>query len=144
MELLEVRALVYGRLEHVWNCFTEPKHIMGWNFATDDWHCPSADSDLRKGGKFCYAMAAKDGSVTFDYWGVFRDVQPCSRLEFSLGEDLGSGRWVIVEFDELPNNGGVMVVEKFVPEDQNPLEMQQMGWQMILDNFKKYSESAEG
>jgi hypothetical protein len=34
-------------------------------------------------------------------------------------------------------------VEQFVPEDQNPLDMQRMGWQLILDNFKKYCESLQ-
>jgi len=34
------------------------------------------------------------------------------------------------------------VTEQFEPENQNPEDMQQAGWQMILDNFKAYVESA--
>jgi len=33
------------------------------------------------------------------------------------------------------------VTEYFDPENQNPLEFQKDGWQAILDNFKRYSES---
>ncbi len=33
-----------------------------------------------------------------------------------------------------------LVTEQFEPEQQNPEEMQQMGWQMILNNFKEYTE----
>jgi hypothetical protein len=35
----------------------------------------------------------------------------------------------------------VLVIEIFDPESENPVEMQQAGWQMILDNFRKYTES---
>jgi len=142
MEPLVVKVVVNASIEQVWNSFTEPHHIRGWNFASDDWHCPKADSDLRVGGKFCYTMAAKDGSMQFDFWGHFRVVKPMQSLEFSLGEDLGSSRWVRVDISEMLDGSGVLVEEQFVPEDQNPLEMQQMGWQMILDNFKKYTESS--
>ena len=31
--------------------------------------------------------------------------------------------------------GGVKVVEEFEAENENPVEMQQEGWQMILNNF---------
>jgi hypothetical protein len=31
--------------------------------------------------------------------------------------------------------------ESFEPELENPIEMQEMGWNMILQNFKKYAES---
>ncbi|MEY3966455.1 MAG: hypothetical protein RL263_1624, partial [Bacteroidota bacterium] len=56
----------------------------------------------------------------------------------SLGEDLGESRSVEVEFFE--TEAGVKVVERFTPEDQNTAEMQKQGWQMILNNFKKYCE----
>ncbi len=141
MEMIEVRTVIHSDLHVVWDCFTNPLHITGWNFASEDWHCPKAESMLEEGGKFCYTMAAKDGSMSFDYWGHFRKIEAQGFLEFSLGEDLGESRWVSVEFKKMPNGEGVEVIERFVPEDQNPLDMQRMGWQMILDNFKKYCES---
>jgi len=33
------------------------------------------------------------------------------------------------------------IVETFEAENTNPIEMQQKGWQSILDNFKNYTES---
>ena len=35
---------------------------------------------------------------------------------------------------------GTLVTTVFDPENQNPLEMQQGGWQAILNNFKAYVE----
>lgn len=139
MELIELRVEIQAPLDRVWDCFTNPEHIVGWNFAMDDWHCPTATSEFKVGGKFSYKMAAKDGSFSFDYWGIFQEIEPKNRLKFSLGEDLGTSRYVEVIFSF--NQGVTLVVEKFVPEADNPIELQQQGWQLILDNFKKYCES---
>lgn len=138
MQMIEVEVLVQAPLEKVWNCFNSSEHITCWNFASDDWHCPSSEVDFKVGGKFSNAMAAKDGSFSFDFWGYYREITPMSRVVFSLGEDLGESRNVEVEFFQ--TEAGVKVVERFTPEDQNSEELQRQGWQMILNNFKKYCE----
>jgi hypothetical protein len=33
------------------------------------------------------------------------------------------------------------VTESFEPESENPREMQQGGWQAILENYRKHAES---
>ncbi len=35
----------------------------------------------------------------------------------------------------------IRVTEIFDAETENPLEMQQAGWQAILDNFRDYTEA---
>ena len=80
-------------------------------------------------------MASKDGSMSFDFWGTYSEVIPEKTIEFTLGD----GRKVRVNFSETPE--GVHVKEEFEPENQHPEEMQQAGWQLILDNFKKHAES---
>jgi uncharacterized protein YndB with AHSA1/START domain len=140
MELLVVQSEIECPLETVWSYFTDPKHIQNWNFASDDWHCPEATSVFQVGGKFNNKMAAKDGSFAFDYWGIFQEISPNKKLKFSLGEDLGSSRYVEVAF--ISEGRVTRVIEGFVPETENPIELQQQGWQMILDNFKKYCESS--
>ncbi|MBC8044236.1 MAG: SRPBCC domain-containing protein [Rhizobacter sp.] len=54
----------------VWTKWTQPADIRQWYFASEDWHAPSAENELRAGGKFRTAMAAKDGSAGFDFEGV--------------------------------------------------------------------------
>jgi hypothetical protein len=46
-----------------------------------------------------------------------------------------------VEITFLSNGSTTEVIETFDPENEHPIEMQQAGWQMILDNFKKHVES---
>ncbi|HEY5824555.1 MAG TPA: SRPBCC family protein [Cyclobacteriaceae bacterium] len=135
MKAITVEATVKAPIEKVWAAWGEPKHIMQWCHASDDWHAPYADNDLRTGGKFKTTMAAKDGSFSFDFGGVYDNVEKHKLIEYKI-ED---GRKVKIAFSS--NGNETKVVETFDPESQNPVEMQRGGWQAILDNFKKYTES---
>lgn len=130
-----VEALVKAPIEKVWSSWTEPKHITKWNQASDDWHSPHAENDLRTGGKFKTTMAAKDGSMSFDFEGVYTNVQQHKVIEYAMAD----GRKVSVVFSQ--NGNQTKVVETFDPENENPIEMQRGGWQAILDSFKKYTEA---
>ena len=132
---ITVQAVVQAPIERVWSYWTEPKHITKWNQASDDWHAPHAENDLRAGGKFLTRMEAKDGSMGFDFIGVYDDVKQHELISYIL-ED---GRKVEISFIDL--GGETRVVETFDAEDTNPVELQQAGWQAILDNFKQYSET---
>lgn len=132
---ITIETIVNASAEKVWKYWSQPEHITRWAFAADDWHAPYADNDLREGGKFKTTMAAKDGSFSFDFGGEYTRVEPHKVIEYVL-ED---GRTVKISFSE--NEGKTKVVETFDPENQNPTEMQRAGWQAILENFKKYTES---
>jgi uncharacterized protein YndB with AHSA1/START domain len=134
--MIHVEAYIQSDLEKVWENFTNPKHIQNWNFASLDWHCPKAANDLRVDGKFSYTMAAKDASFSFDFEGTYTLVEPLSSIEYNIID----GRKVIVKFSNTPN--GVLVTEDFDPEQINAHEMQQGGWQSILNQFKTYTEQA--
>jgi uncharacterized protein YndB with AHSA1/START domain len=134
MEPITVETFVAAPIEKVWNSWTEPEHITHWNFASDDWQCPTAANDLRVGGKFSSRMEAKDGSGGFDFGGNYIAVEPHKHIAYVMDD----GRKVEITFEEQDN--GVRVTEIFDPESENPLEMQRGGWQTILDNFKKYVE----
>lgn len=132
--MITVKNTVNAPIEKVWEYWTKEEHVKNWNFAAADWHCPNATNDLQVGGEFHYTMAAKDNSFSFDYWGTYQKIEINKQLDFVLGD----GRKVVVSFESA--NHGTIVTEEFEPEQQNPPERQQTGWQMILDNFKKYVE----
>lgn len=135
---ITVQTVVNAPVEKVWECWNKPEHITGWAFASDDWEAPSAENDLRVGGRFKTTMAAKNKSASFDFTGVYTNIKEHKLIEY----DIDDGRHVKVEFTESPE--GVKVTETFEPENENPEEMQRSGWQAILDNFKKYAEGREG
>lgn len=129
-----VETTVYTPVERVWKYWTEPKHITKWNNASDDWHTPFAENDLRVGGKFLSRMEAKDGSFGFDFSGVYDEV----RINEGISYTIGDGRKVNITFISQENE--TKIIETFESENINPIELQKGGWQAILDNFKKYTE----
>ena len=132
---ITVQCVVKAPTEKVWEVWTKPEHIVRWAFASDDWEAPAAENNLRTGGRFKTAMAAKDKSMGFDFTGVYTNVKEHELIEY----DIDDGRHVKVEFTELPE--GVKITETFEPENENPEKMQRSGWQAILDNFKRYAEA---
>jgi uncharacterized protein YndB with AHSA1/START domain len=132
-----VAVVVDAPMSSVWECFTTPVHITKWNQASADWHTPSATSDLRVGGRFCTRMEAKDGSAGFDFEGTYTAVEPHARLAYAMDD----GREVQVDFHE--EGDATRVSETFDAERENPVEMQRVGWQAILDSFKAYVEAQE-
>lgn len=133
---ISVQTTIQAPVEKVWKIRTEPEHIKEWNHASDDWHTPFAENDLRVGGKFVSRMEAKDGSFGFDFGGIYDEV----KLHETLAYTMEDGRKVNITFHSLGDQ--TKVIEIFDAEDSNPAEMQQQGWQAILDNFKKYAEKA--
>ena len=132
--MITIEAEVNGPVEKVWNSWTKPEHITQWNQASDDWHCPAAENDVRKGGKFSATMAAKDGSFSFDFGGTHTAVKENSLIESLLGD----GRKMKVVFESKGDK--TLVTESFEAEGENSLELQRGGWQMILNNFKNHTE----
>jgi uncharacterized protein YndB with AHSA1/START domain len=132
--VIKVEAKVNASIEKVWECFTQPQHVVNWNFAHESWHCPNAVSDLKVGGRFNYRMDARDGSFGFDFCGTFTKVEAPKHLAFKLDDD----RMVDLSFLELAD--GAQVIEEFEAESENSIDLQREGWQAILNNFKRYTE----
>ena len=129
-----VKAVIAALPNDVWERYTAPTHIVHWNFASDDWQCPRAENDMSIGGKYCARMEAKDGSWGFDFEAVYEAIDEGKSFTYTMGD----GRKVTVDFNDL--GGKTEVIVSFDAESENPREMQESGWQAILNNFKKYVE----
>lgn len=134
--MITVQNTINASIEKVWELWTAPEHVMKWNNASEDWHTPFAENDLKVGGKFKYTMASTDGTMRFDFEGIYTNVVNPSLIEYKLADD----RKVKITFESQKN--GVVLTEKFDPETENSEALQQQGWQAILDNFKKYVENS--
>ncbi|MGX8238479.1 polyketide cyclase [Exiguobacterium sp. RIT452] len=131
---IQIQTVIQRPVAEVWTYWTEPEHIKAWNAASDDWHTTEATNDVQAGGRFSSHMAAKDGSVGFDFSGVYLEVILYEKLAYTIDD----GRHVTILFTA--NGDETEVVETFEAESMNPPEMQQAGWQAILDRFKAYAE----
>jgi len=133
--MITVQTLVNAPIEKVWEYWTNPEHITNWNFASEDWHCPTASNDIKTGGELNWRMEAKDGSMGFDFTGTYDQVEEHKLITYKLSD----GRKVEIHFSEIDDQ--VQLSESFEAEGINSDEMQRAGWQAILENFKKYVES---
>lgn len=134
-EKITVHAIIAADRKKVWEYYTNPVHITKWNFASDDWECPSASNDMRTGGKYSARMQAKDGSFGFDFEAIYDEIIEVEKIKYTMGD----GRKAAVIFNNLDGKTEVSVT--FDTETENSSEMQRNGWQAILNNFKKYTEA---
>jgi uncharacterized protein YndB with AHSA1/START domain len=133
--VITIETEVKAPIEKIWEHWNEPAHIVQWATASDDWHTTRATNDLKPGGQFVTRMEAKDGSMGFDFAGTYTNVVPMKKIAYKIGD----GRNVDIDF--ISKDNGYRIIEKFEAEEENPIEMQQGGWQAILNNFKKNVES---
>jgi uncharacterized protein YndB with AHSA1/START domain len=132
---ITIQAIISADSKKVWEYYTQPEHITKWNFATDDWQCPSASNDMRVGGKYSARMEAKDGSFGFAFEATYNEIVEGQKFTFTMPDK----REVNVIFNRLDDKSEVIVT--FDAETENPIEMQRDGWQAILNNFKRYTEA---
>ena len=131
---ITVTATVNASATKTWDCYTNPAHIVNWNFADPSWHCPSAVNDMQVGGTYNARMEARDGSFGFDFEAVYSEITIGKHFTYGFGDRNAS-----VQFNDLGTQTEVIVT--FDPETENPIELQKGGWQSILNNFKSYTES---
>jgi uncharacterized protein YndB with AHSA1/START domain len=129
---ITVGTTIEAPIQRVWEAYTTPADITRWNFASDDWCCPSAEADLKVGGVYKARMEAKDGSFGFDFEAVYQEIEPYEAIALAMSD----GRKVRTTFEAAGD--GTKVTTIFDAETQNSVEMQRDGWQAILDNFGAY------
>lgn len=122
----------HSDIETVWNAYIHPEDIKKWNSASDEWYCPKATNDFKVWGEFHYIMSSKDGTMSFDFWGTYTEIIPHQFICYTMWD----GRKAEVEFQNDDHCTNVIV--EFEPEDENSIELQEEGWQAILDNFAEY------
>lgn len=129
---ITVETLVPVPPAAAWAAFTTPQAITQWNQASPDWHCPTAEVDLRPGGRHVARMEARDGSMGFDFAATYAAVDAPHALTLTLDDGRTARTSFVAEAD------GTRVTTVFDPETQNPVEMQRDGWQAILNSYAAY------
>lgn len=143
MNPVTVSVSVKAPIDKVWDYWNRPEHIVKWAFASDDWEAPSAQNDLRVGGRFVTTMAAKDKSASFDFNGVYTAVKERELIEYDMEKAPHEEKSRHVKIEFMETEDGVKVLETFDLENENSEEKQRGGWQAILNSFKRYTESRE-
>lgn len=132
---ITIQARISANRQKVWDYYTQASHITKWNFASPDWHCPSASNDMKVGGKYIARMEAKDGSFGFDFEATYSEITENEKFVYIMPD----GREVSVSMTDDQQQTNISVC--FDAETENPVELQREGWQAILNNFKSYVEN---
>jgi uncharacterized protein YndB with AHSA1/START domain len=112
----------------VWQAYTDPKHIVKWQFAAD-WETPFAETDVRPGGAFRIGMRPADHSEEgFVFEGKYREVVKPERLV----QDVGDGRVMTTRFEEVLGGGTRLTLSLEMALGE---ENERTGWSQILDNL---------
>ena len=133
--MIEVQNIINASIDKVWDLWTLPEHIMNWNNASEDWHTPFVENDLKEGGKFKFTMALKDGSENFDFQGIYTKIDKFSLIAYRLLDD----RTASVRFERIGDH--VKLTETFEPTTTDAAEMEEQFCTAIVANFKKYVEN---
>lgn len=132
--MITVQNTIEASIDKVWDFWTKPEHIKKWNIAIDDWYTQDVKNDLRVNGKFQYKMAKRDGNLSFDFEGIYTNIESLSLIEYKLDDD----RTGQVIFEKIKDE--VKITETFEPTKKDSEKMQEEWCQTVIDNFKKYVE----
>jgi uncharacterized protein YndB with AHSA1/START domain len=132
---ITIDAVIVADIQKVWDYYNSPEHITKWNHASDDWHCPKAENDMKIGGTYLARMEAKDGSFGFDFKAIYDEIIPMAKVAYTFEDE----RKVVTTFEK--HGVKTKVTTVFDAEAMNPIDMQKAGWQAILNNFKRYTET---
>jgi uncharacterized protein YndB with AHSA1/START domain len=142
--ILVVRRTIRAPRERVFAAWTEARHLIAWWGPNAAVSCPSAEIDLRVGGRYRIANRFPDGRLLWIV-GEFEVVEPPSRLVFSwqLGTQAARAERVSVEFE--PHGAGteVIVTHERITDAATRAGHEQ-GWVGCLDGLARYSESRAG
>ena len=129
---ITIETEINSDIDTVWEAWNSPEDIKKWNAASEDWQTTESSVELKEGGAFSSRMEAKDGSMGFDFSGIYTKIIPNKLIEYTMDD----GRTVSVKFECLDNS--VKVTETFEAETTYDIDHQREGWQSILNNFAKH------
>lgn len=129
----------------VFDLWTKPEHLKQW-FAPRGFTTPSAEVDLRLGGRYRIVMRGPDGN-DYPCSGEYRQIEPGRKLAFTNnafaldGEQLLEGFTIVTFAPE--KNGTRLTVETrattLIPAAEPMLAGMEDGWNQTLDKLLEHA-----
>ena len=74
----------------VYRAYTEPALVRRWLLGPPGWSMPVCEMDVRVNGRFRWRWRSDEDGSEFGFTGVYREVQPASRLVHTEAYDPGT------------------------------------------------------
>ena len=124
----------------VFEAWTSAEMLRRWYPPGADWDTPVAEVDLRVGGRLRIVMRGPDGEQASG-GGVFREIQPPSRLVFTWTwdrPDIAVGTQLVeVDFTEHKDGTTTVVMTNRGLVDAQTRESHREGWEGSFDNLDR-------
>jgi uncharacterized protein YndB with AHSA1/START domain len=136
--VLVVRRTIDAPREKLFRAWTEPAQLTQW-WGPPPARCPSADVDLRVGGKYRIANEFPDGRTVW-IAGEFEKISPPSELVYTWQLE-GSGAQferVTVRFEASGRKTEVLVLHERIA-DADVRARHEQGWRGCLDGLARYA-----
>ena len=141
-ELRLTRRLAAPR-ERVFDAWTDPEVLRRWWASMPGWTTPSAQVDLRVGGRYRLAMQEVGGGAVHAVVGEYTEVRRPERLAYTWTweghppEMAGSeGTLVVVDF-VAEGDGTEVVITHTGFADEGIRGMHAHGWNAVMDNLER-------
>jgi uncharacterized protein YndB with AHSA1/START domain len=123
--------------EDVFDAWTNEEVIRRWFRPGRGWQEPSAEVDLRIGGKVRVVMRAPDGSEVAA-WGEYTVIDRPHKLAFTwtFDDDPSNEQMIELEFIEQDGATTVVFVNSNISEEERR-DAQYEGWTACIDNMER-------
>src|SRR5262249_62135774 len=125
--------------EGVFQAWTSEEVLRRWLHAGPDWETPTAEVDLRVGGRIRIVMRDPSDGSKAGAAGEYTVVEPPRRLVFTWVWDHqpDQPQLIELEFSERDGRTTVLMTNSAIPTDRR-LRRQRRGWNLCSDNVERF------
>jgi uncharacterized protein YndB with AHSA1/START domain len=137
---LQIKRTFAAPREKVFRAWTDPEALKKWCAPSDEFSVPTAEVDLRVGGKYRIAMKAPDGNL-YVAIGTYREILSPRKLVFTWtweGSDMPD-TLVTLDFHERGSATELVLTHEFFPNVEQR-DKHQHGWTGCLNRLGKMFE----
>jgi uncharacterized protein YndB with AHSA1/START domain len=134
--VLQIERTFDAPAELVFEAWTSEEVLRRWLHANPAWETPTAEVDLRVGGRIRIVMRDPSDGAEYGATGKYAVVDPPRRLVFNWvwDDDPGNPQLIELEFSEGDGRTAVVMRNSAIPSDGR-LKSQERGWQLCYDNL---------
>jgi uncharacterized protein YndB with AHSA1/START domain len=136
--VLRIERTFDAPVERVFEAWTSEEVLRRWLHGMPGWETPTAEVDLRVGGRIRIVMRDPSGGAESGATGEYRVVDPPHRLLFTWvwDDQPDQPQLIELEFSERDGATTVLMTNSSIPTDER-CESQQRGWNVCYDNLDR-------
>ena len=137
-QVLRIERTFDAPAERVFDAWTSEEVLRRWLHGMRGWETPTAEVDLRVGGRIRIVMRDPSGGAEAGATGEYRVIEPPNRLVFTWVWDDQPERAQLIELEFAERDGAttVLMTNSSIPSDERR-ESQLRGWTVCLENLER-------